>query len=104
MDEKKGWALGLSVVIPMLIMAIVYLSYGIYPGSDRVVLASDALSQGSNFFASLRDVLHGKGSFFYSWHGSLGLNYWSLMAYYLNGIFSPIVSSLISNGCRMRCM
>ncbi|WP_207696616.1 hypothetical protein DOK67_0002325 [Enterococcus sp. DIV0212c] len=89
--KKKGWALGLSVVIPMLIMAIVYLSYGIYPGSDRVVLASDALSQGSNFFASLRDVLHGKGSFFYSWHGSLGLNYWSLMAYYLNGIFSPIV-------------
>lgn len=89
--KQKGWALLLSMLLPMGIMCFVYFLLGIYPGSEKTILASDALSQTSNFFASLNNTLHGKQSFFYSWYGSLGLNYWSFMAYYLNGIFSPLV-------------
>lgn len=89
--KQKGWAFLLSILLPMGIMCFVYFLLGIYPGSDKTILASDALSQTSNFFASLNNVLHGKQSFFYSWYGSLGLNYWSFMAYYLNGIFSPLI-------------
>ena len=77
--------------IPFFIMLFVYLSLGIYWGSDRSVLASDAFSQFSNFHASFNNVLHGKQSIFYTWNASLGLNYWSLISYYLGGIFTPLV-------------
>lgn len=89
--KQKGWAFLLSIFLPIGIMCFVYALLGIYPGSEKTILASDALSQTSNFFASLNNTLHRKQSFFYSWHGSLGLNYWSFMAYYLNGIFSPLI-------------
>ena len=80
-----------SFFIPFLIMAIIYLSIGIYPGSSRSVLASDAFSQFSNFHASFNNVLHGKQSLFYTWNASLGLNYLSLISYYLGGLFTPLV-------------
>lgn len=89
--KQKGWAFCLSILLPMGIMCFVYFRLGIHPGSEKTILASDALSQTSNFFASLNNALHGKQSFFYTWNGSLGLNYWSFMAYYLNGVFSPLI-------------
>lgn len=89
--KHKGWAFLLSILLPISIMGFVYFLLGIYPGSEKTILASDALSQTSNFFASFNNALHGKQSFLYTWYGSLGLNYWSFMAYYINGIFSPLV-------------
>ncbi|MHC5226682.1 YfhO family protein [Enterococcus sp. LJL99] len=89
--KQKGYGLLLSSILPMLIMIVVYFWLGIYPGSEKTVLASDNLSQGAPFLASFNNALHGKQSFFYSWYGSLGLNYWSLMAYYLNSFFSFFV-------------
>ncbi len=87
-EGKYGLA---AFFIPFFIMLLVYLSIGIYWGSDRSVLASDAFSQFSNFHASFNNVLHGKQSIFYTWNASLGLNYWSLISYYLGGIFTPLV-------------
>lgn len=87
-EGKYGLA---AFFIPFFIMFFVYLSLGIYWGSDRSVLASDAFSQFSNFHASFNNVMHGKQSIFYTWNASLGLNYWSLISYYLGGIFTPIV-------------
>lgn len=89
--KEKGVFLFLSIVIPVAILGVVYYRMGIYPGSERSILASDAFPQLSNFYASYHDMLHGEQSPFYTWFGSLGLNYWSLSAYYLNGIFTPIV-------------
>ncbi|MFD2305196.1 YfhO family protein [Enterococcus termitis] len=89
--KYKGWSFLLSILLPIGIMGFVYFLLGIYPGSEKTILASDALSQTSNFFASFNNALHGKQSFLYTWYGSLGLNYWSFMAYYINGIFSPLV-------------
>ena len=80
-----------SFFIPFLVMALIYLTLGIYPGSSRSVLASDAFSQFSNFHASFRNVLLGKQSLFYTWHASLGLNYLALVSYYLGGFFTPLV-------------
>lgn len=87
-EGKYGLA---SFLIPFLIMFFAYLSIGIYWGSSRSVLASDAFSQFSNFHASFNNVLHGDQSIFYTWNASLGLNYWSLISYYLGGIFTPFV-------------
>ena len=66
---KKEKRYGLAAfLIPVIIMAICYAMIGIYWGSDRSVLASDAFSQFSNFHASFNNVLHGKQSIFYSWN------------------------------------
>ena len=80
--ENKRYLLA-SFLIPFGIMALIYLTMGIYPGSSRSVLASDAFSQFSNFHASFRNAMLGKQSFFYTWNASLGLNYWALISYYL---------------------
>ncbi|EOT40624.1 YfhO family protein [Enterococcus columbae] len=95
--EQKEWLefhwiyLLLSFMLPVIIMMVVYLLNGIYPGSERSVLASDAFSQFSNFHASFRNMLLGKQGLFYSWQASIGLNYLALAAYYLGGIFTPLV-------------
>ncbi|KAF1297922.1 copper ABC transporter permease [Enterococcus sp. JM4C] len=80
-----------SFFIPFFILALIYLSIGIYPGSSRSILASDAFSQFSNFHASFKNMLSGDQSIFYTWNGSLGLNYLSLVSYYLGGFFTGIV-------------
>lgn len=89
--KQDGIYAAASFFIPFLIMFATYLSIGIYWGSDRSVLASDAFSQFSNFHASFRNALHGEQSLLYTWNTSLGLNYWSLISYYLGGIFTPLV-------------
>ncbi|WP_165003973.1 MULTISPECIES: YfhO family protein [unclassified Enterococcus] len=89
--KENGYYAAASFLIPFVILALVYLSIGIYPGSSRSILASDAFSQFSNFHASFRNMLLGKQSIFYTWNASLGLNYLSLISYYLGGIFTPLV-------------
>lgn len=89
---RYNWRyLAASFFLPLVIMALIYLSIGIYPGSSRSILASDAFAQFSNFHASFRNMLLGKQSLFYTWSGSLGLNYLSLISYYLGGFFTPLV-------------
>ncbi|ODJ52136.1 copper ABC transporter permease [Brochothrix thermosphacta] len=85
-----------AFMIPLVIMALVYYSLGIYWGSERSILASDSFSQYSNFHASLNNVLHGKASLFYNWNLGLGFNYYALMSYYLGGIF-PFFVVFFSN-------
>lgn len=89
--QENRWPMLASFFIPLVVMIIVYLTIGIYPGSDRSILASDAFSQFSNFYASFRNMLLGKQGFFYTWNASLGLNYLSLVSYYLGGFFTPLV-------------
>lgn len=89
---KQNWLyMSASFLIPFFVMVVVYLSLDIYPGSSRSVMASDSFSQFSNFHASFNNVLHGEQSIFYTWNASLGLNYLSLISYYLGGLFTPLV-------------
>ncbi|MBO0439868.1 YfhO family protein [Candidatus Enterococcus ikei] len=89
--QKNGFFLLSSFIVPIMIMVVVYYSVGVYPGGPKSILVSDAFSQYSNFHASFNNVLHGKQNIFYSWYGSLGINYWALISYYLGGIFTPLV-------------
>lgn len=89
--KENRWYLLASFFLPLALMVIVYLTIGIYPGSSRSVLASDAFSQFSNFHASFRNMLLGKQGLFYNWNASMGLNYLSLVSYYLGGFFTPLV-------------
>lgn len=80
-----------AFLLPFLSMALIYLLTGIYPGSSRSILASDAFSQFSNFHASYRNMLLGKQGLFYTWNASLGLNFYALASYYLGGFLTPLV-------------
>ncbi|MBL1227547.1 YfhO family protein [Enterococcus sp. BWR-S5] len=88
---KNRWILGLSFFLPIVILAGVYLMIGIYPGSNRTIMASDSFHQLSNFLASYNTMMKGSESIFYSWYVSFGLNYWAFISYYLGGIFTPLV-------------
>ncbi len=102
---KENWPyMTASFFIPFFVMVIVYLSLGIYPGSSRSVMASDSFSQFSNFHASFNNVLHGKQSIFYTWNASLGLNYLSLISYYLGGYLRRSLSFLKTRIFLMRCI
>lgn len=89
--KANYWPMLCAFFIPVFIMVALYLSLGIYPGSQRTVLASDAFSQFSNFHASFHNMLHGQGNLFYSWSAGVGLNYYALISYYLGGLFTPLV-------------
>lgn len=90
--QKKGIYLVLSFLIPIGIMAIIYYLRGIYPGSTGyTILTSDSYYQYANFYSHFGEVLRNQDSLLYTWNGSLGLNYWTMIAYYLGGLFSPLV-------------
>ena len=72
---------GSCFLMPIIIIAVVYGLYGIYPGSvTHTLLASDVYSQYSNFYMNFKQVLKGNGIIFYSWNGSLDLNYWAFLS------------------------
>lgn len=88
--KENYLVIGLSFLLPILLLGIAYYNIGIYPGSAKSILATDSFSQYANFHASFKNVMVGKQSIFYTWSGSLGLNFWALAAYYLNGIFDTL--------------
>ncbi|WP_321385971.1 YfhO family protein [uncultured Enterococcus sp.] len=89
--RKEGVLLFLSFIIPVGIMIVAYALIHVYPGSTRTVLASDGFSQYANFHTSFSNMLKDLNqSLFYSWYGSMGLNYWSFISYYLGGVFTPL--------------
>ena len=80
----------MSFLFPSLIMFAVLLSFDITWGSETTILASDGFHQYVIFDTTLRDILHGKDSLFYSFTSGLGLNFYALMSYYLGSFFSPL--------------
>lgn len=80
----------MSFLFPILIMFGVLLSFDITWGSETTILASDGFHQYVIFDTTLRDILHGKDSLFYSFTSGLGLNFYALMSYYLGSFFSPL--------------
>lgn len=94
--KNSGWYLT-SFILPVTIVIVAYALNGIYWGSARSILASDAFTQGANFLASFQDVLHGKSSLWFNWQAGFGLNYLALYGYYLGGIVTPLVGLFSKN-------
>jgi len=72
-----------AFAIPAIILLISYMTRGIFPVGNRNVLTIDLYHQYAPFIAELREKFVSGGSLFYSWAGGLGVNFWSLYAYYL---------------------
>ena len=69
----------------------VYLSQGIYWNSDTSPLLGDGFHQYVIFDITLRNILHGNGSLFYTFTSGLGLNFYALSSYYLGSFLLPLV-------------
>ncbi len=72
-------------------MTGVYLSQGIYWNSETSPLLGDGFHQYVIFDVTLRNILHGNGSLFYTFTSGLGLNFYALSSYYLGSFLSPLV-------------
>ncbi|MDU7138603.1 MAG: YfhO family protein [Streptococcus mitis] len=88
---KTYWTYFVSFIIPVIIMIGVYLSQGIYWNSDTSPLLGDGFHQYVIFDVTLRNILHGNGSLFYTFTSGLGLNFYALSSYYLGSFLSPLV-------------
>ncbi|MFT9007948.1 MAG: YfhO family protein [Bifidobacterium sp.] len=80
-----------AFLVPTITMICVYAYMGVWLGSPRTLLASDAFSQFTNFYASYRNMLLGRQSDMFSWGAGPGLSYIPLISYYLGGLFTPLV-------------
>ena len=72
-------------------MVGIYFSQGIYWNSNISPLLGDGFHQYVIFDVTLRNILHGNGSLFYTFTSGLGLNFYALSSYYLGSFLSPLV-------------
>lgn len=89
--RKKSLFYLASFFIPLTILSISLATQNIWWRSDTTILASDGFHQYVIFANTLRDILHGKDSLFYSFTSGLGLNFYALISYYLGSLLSPLV-------------
>ncbi|MGO5580818.1 YfhO family protein, partial [Streptococcus milleri] len=77
--------------IPFFILFLTYFINGIYWKSDTSPLLGDGFHQYVIFDVTLRNILHGTDSIFYTFTSGLGLNFYALSSYYLGSFLSPLV-------------
>ncbi len=73
----------LAFLIPLLILALAYAVYTVFPFGDRHILTVDLFHQYAPFMAMLRRTILSGESILFTFSGGLGMNLYSLFAYYL---------------------
>ena len=81
----------MAFILPIIIIASVFLLRKIGINSNRTILFSDMFSQYIGYFGKLKDVLSGDGSIFYAFNKSIGGNTIGLFAYYLASPLNLII-------------
>lgn len=80
--EKNKYIM-FSFVIPFLIMLTAFAVRKMTPFGDQQILVTDSWHQYFPFLSDLQDKLKNGESLFWSWTQGGGVNYFSLMSYYL---------------------
>ena len=73
----------LAFAIPFVVAVTAFICQGMWPFGDRGVSIIDSYHQYVPFFSELQYKWHHGDSLLYSWNGGLGMNFWSVIAYYL---------------------
>lgn len=98
---KNGYLFA-AFLIPVAIMCIAYITFGIYPFGERSVLALDLNAQYVFYYDYVHDVIAGNESLMYSWSRNLSGEFMGIIGYYLASPFSIIVwlfpRSMITEG------
>ena len=97
---KKAWNdlknreysfLAVAFFIPLMLLWLVHISFGVFPFGDNSVLVLDLNGQYVYYFEALRDIVLRGGSITYSWGRALGGEFMGIFAYYLSSPFSFLV-------------
>ena len=77
-----------SFLLSAAVFLLILLWNRIEPFGSISLLYSDLDSQYIEFMAEYRRILLGEGSFFWSWHAGMGMNFIGIIAYYLASPFN----------------
>ena len=91
-----------AFLIPVILMGIAYITFGIYPFGEKSVLSLDLNAQYVFYYDYVHDVI-GKGeSLMYSWSRNLSGEFMGIIGYYLASPFNILVwlfpRSMITEG------
>ncbi|MDO5323508.1 MAG: YfhO family protein [Clostridia bacterium] len=73
----------MAFLLPSVVLLVMFRALGFYPFGEKSLLIMDMNGQYIHFFASLKDLVSGDSSLFFSWSKGMGQNYIGLFAYYL---------------------
>ena len=73
----------MAFLLPAVALLVMFLALDFYPFGEKSLLIMDMNGQYIHFFASLKDLVSGDSSLFFSWSKGMGQNYIGLFAYYL---------------------
>ena len=96
--RSASFNLLLAFLLPAAIFLVILFRYKILPFGNLTLLYSDLDSQYIEFMAEYRRILLGEGSFSWSWHAGLGLNFLAVIAYYLASPFNFLLILFSENG------
>ncbi len=88
-DMRHMW---LAFVLPMAVMALIYIAMEVWPFGKSSVLVLDLNGQYVYYFEALRDILRGEQGILYSFERALGGEFFGIIAYYLASPLSVIVA------------
>lgn len=81
--KKNGLICLCAFFLAEIIMLCILKKDGFYPFGTKSMLIMDMKNQYVEFLASLRNILRGDDSLFFSWSRSMGGNYIGIFAYYV---------------------
>ena len=81
--KKNGLICLCAFFLAEIIMLCILKKDGFYPFGTKSMLIMDMKNQYVEFLASLRSILRGDDSLFFSWSRSMGGNYIGIFAYYV---------------------
>ena len=85
----KDFPMFISVfILAELMMLYILKNNGFYPFGTKSMLIMDMKNQYVEFITSLRNIIRGEDSIFFSWSHSMGGNYIGVFAYYIASPFS----------------
>lgn len=90
--RERRLALLLCFAVPAAVMALLYTSIGVWPGSKNSVLVLDLNAQYIYYFEEFREIILSGDSILYSFKRALGGEFMGIFAYYLASPFSLIVA------------
>ena len=82
----------LAFILPMAVMALIYIAMEVWPFGKSSVLVLDLNGQYVYYFEALRDILRGEQGVLYSFERALGGEFLGIIAYYLASPLSIIVA------------
>ncbi len=81
--RESRWRSLASFALPVIILFLAFGIQGVFPFGNRHILTVDLYHQYAPFLVELREKILAGESLFFSWSAGLGINFFSLFAYYL---------------------